>query len=237
LDHLIVFSEVNLRRVLSAYVKARLAAIRHLFDWLVVGQVVPVNPAASVRGPRHVVNESKTPVLSPDEARQLLDSIDTSTPVGLRDRALIALMVYSFARVGAAIVTKDVVVKNRRLWIRLHGKGGKQHQMPCHHNLEGYLHEYLEQTGLASEPKHALFPTIERAGRGRGAGRLSPTPLPQRGALSRVTADGIDAHDRALNGQQIEQLGDRDEFVGHLCHFDLPSTRRWRAERLEHIFP
>ena len=78
--------------------KQRLAAIRHLFDWLVTGQVVPVNPAASVRGPRHVVTAGQTPVLDPAEARGLLDSIDTGTHAGLRDRALIGLMVYSFAR-------------------------------------------------------------------------------------------------------------------------------------------
>jgi site-specific recombinase XerD len=114
-------------------VKVRLAAIRHLFDWLVVGQVVRVNPAPSVRGPRHVVKKGKAPVLSPDEARRLLDSIDISTDIGLRDRALIGLMVYSFARVGAALAVKveDVFVQNRRLWVRLHEKGGKHHEMPC----------------------------------------------------------------------------------------------------------
>ena len=72
-------------------------------DWLVYGQVVPVNPAHTVRGPRHVVTSGQTPVLDPAEARALLDSIDVSTHAGLRDRALIALMVYSFARIGAAL--------------------------------------------------------------------------------------------------------------------------------------
>jgi len=84
-------------------VKQHLAAIRMLFDWLVVRQVVAINPAAAVRGPRHVVKKGKTPVLEANEARTLLDSIDVSTPVGLRDRALIALLVYTFARVSAAI--------------------------------------------------------------------------------------------------------------------------------------
>lgn len=76
--------------------KQRLAGIRTLFDWLVVGQVVRHDPAASVRGPRHVVRRGKTPVLDPAEARQLLDAIDITKPVGLRDRALIGLMVYSW---------------------------------------------------------------------------------------------------------------------------------------------
>ena len=84
-------------------VKLHLAAIRMLFDWLVTGQVVPVNPAASVRGPKHVVRKGKTPVLTAAEARQLLDSIDCTNIVGLRDRALIGVMVYRFARVSATI--------------------------------------------------------------------------------------------------------------------------------------
>jgi integrase/recombinase XerC len=86
--------------------KQRLAAIRHLFDWRVVGQVVKSNPAASVRGPTHIVKKGKTPVLSPKEARRLLESIDVSSQAELRDRALIGLMVYSFARIGAALAMK-----------------------------------------------------------------------------------------------------------------------------------
>jgi len=125
--------------------KLRLAALRHLFDWLVIGQIMAVNPAAAVRGPRHIVRRGKTPVLDPQEARQLIDAIDATTVIGLRDRALIGLMVYSFARIGAAIGMRvdDVYPQNRRLWVRLHEKGGKQHAMPCHHNLETYLHEYM----------------------------------------------------------------------------------------------
>ncbi len=164
-------------------VKQQLAAIRHLFDWLVTGQIVPHNPAASVRGPRHTTKKGKTPVLDASEARQLLDSIDVTTPIGLRDRALIALMVFSFARVGAALAMRvdDVYVQHRRLWVRLREKGGKQHEMPCHHTLEAYLHAYLEQTGLRDEPKSPLFRTIAR-----GTGRLGTTALPQANAYAMV---------------------------------------------------
>ena len=77
-------------------------------------------------------------MLEPPEARALLDSIDATTAVGLRDRALIGLMVYSFARVSAALGMKvgDVYNERRRQWVRLREKGGKRHEMPCHHNLE-----------------------------------------------------------------------------------------------------
>jgi integrase len=171
----------------------RLAAVRHLFDWLVIGQVVPVNPAASVRGPRHIVKSGKTPVLEPAEARALLDSIDITTPAGLRDRALIGLMVYSFARIGAALAMRveDVFTQKRRLWVRLREKGGKHHEMPCHHNLETYIAAYIDGAGLADDSKGPLFRTI-----GRGTGKLTRTPLPQANAYAmigrRAAAAGIE---------------------------------------------
>lgn len=163
--------------------KQRLAAIRHLFDWLVTGQVVPVNPAAAVRGPRHVVRIGKTPALDPAEARALLESIDATTPADLRDRALIGLMVYAFARVGAALAMTvgDVEVRNRRLWVRLREKGGKAHAMPCHHALEEYLAAYLDGSGLRGDPAGPLFRTIAR-----GTGRLSNRPLPQANAHAMI---------------------------------------------------
>lgn len=162
-------------QVSAPSVKQRLAALRMLFDWLVIGQVMPANPASSVRGPRHSVKKGKTPVLSADEARALLDSIDTSAIIGLRDRALIGLMVYTFARVGAAIKMRveDVYIQGRRTWVRLHEKGGKQHEMPCHHNLEAWLHEYIEGAQLV-DTKGYLF----RSAAGR-TGRLSDTPMTQ----------------------------------------------------------
>jgi site-specific recombinase XerD len=140
-------------------VKQHLAAIRMLFDWLVVGQVVATNPAHSVRGPKHVVKRGKTPVLTADQARELLDSIDVSTVVGLRDRALIALMAYSFARVSAAVAMRveDYFATGKRWWVRLHEKGGKRHEMPAHHNLEAYLDAYLHAAGITDAKKTPLF--------------------------------------------------------------------------------
>jgi site-specific recombinase XerD len=173
--------------------KLRLAAIRHLFDWLVNGQVVPINPAASVRGPTHVVRKGQTPLLEPKEARKLLDSIDVSTAIGLRDRALLALMVYSFARVGAALAMRveDVYTERRRLWVRLREKGGKAHVMPCHHNLENYLTAYIERTGIVDDPKGPLFRTF-----GRRTKQLTRTALTQPDAYRmierRTAAAGIE---------------------------------------------
>jgi site-specific recombinase XerD len=148
-------------------VKQHLAAIRMLFDWLVTGQVVPHNPATSVRGPKHVVKRGKTPVLTADEARKLLDSIDTSTVIGLRDRAIIGVMIYSFARVGACVGMKveDFYAEGKRWWLRLHEKGGKRHEVPAHHNADEYLDAYLKAAGISGDKKTPLFRTIDRSGR------------------------------------------------------------------------
>ncbi len=191
--HVAGWIELQTQTLSAPTVKQHLAAIRHLFDWLVTGQVVPYNPAASVRGPSHTARKGKTPVLDATEARQLLDSIDVSTPIGLRDRALIALMVFSFARIGAAIAMRveDVYVQNRRLWLRLHEKGGKRHEMPCHHTLEEYLHAYIDGANIGGEMKAPLFRTIQR-----GTGTLSATALPQANVYAmvrrRAIAAGID---------------------------------------------
>jgi len=190
--HVATWIELQTRERAAPSVKQQLAAIRHLFDWLVTGQVIPTNPAASVRGPSHVVRQGKTPVLEPAEARALLDAIDVTTQAGLRDRALIALMIYSFARIGAALAMKveDVFVQNRRLWVRLREKGGKAHAMPCHHSLEEYLTAYLERTGIMRDGKGPLFRTI-----GRGTSQLTRTPLAQANAYAmiarRAAAAGI----------------------------------------------
>jgi site-specific recombinase XerD len=191
--HVATWIELQQQESAAPTVKARLAAIRHLFDWLVTGQVMPANPAHSVRGPSHVVKAGKTRVLAPEEARTLIDSIEVTTTVGLRDRALIGLMVFSFARIGAALGMKveDVFTQNRRLWVRLREKGGKPHAMPCHHNLETYLTAYIEAAGLAEDPRGPLFRTI-----GRDKGRpLTRTPLPQANAYAmigrRAAAAGI----------------------------------------------
>jgi integrase len=166
-------------------VKQRLTAIRHLFDWLVTGQMIATNPAARVR-------TGRTPVLEAQEAPALQDAIDISTPAGMRDRALISLMIYNFSRVGAALAMKreDVFVQGRRLSLRLHEKFGKRHEIPCHHSLEDYLFSYIEVCGL-DEGRGPLFRTIDC-----GRRTLSDRALPQAEAHAmirrRALATGIE---------------------------------------------
>jgi len=175
--HVAAFVEAQLKLHSKPTVKQRLAALRMLFDWMVVGQILPVNPAHAVRGPKHSQKRGKTPVLKADEARTLIDAIDVTSLPGLRDRALIGLMVYTFARVGAAISMKveDFYVQGRRGWVRLHEKGGKEHEMPTHHNLDRYLEEYIRAAGIAEDRKGPLFRTTRgRSGELTGNSLLQP---------------------------------------------------------------
>jgi integrase/recombinase XerD len=167
----------DLQRACSApTVKQHLAAIRMLFDYWVVGQVLPMNPAAAVRGPKHVVKKGKTPVLQPDEARLLLESIDVSVLAGQRDRALIGVMIYSFARVSAVtgMAVGDYYQQGKRWWLRLHEKGGKHHEVPAHHKAEAYLDAYLAAAGLEADLHAPLWQTLTRARTGTDPATASP---------------------------------------------------------------
>jgi integrase/recombinase XerD len=174
-------------------VKQRQAALRILFDWMVIGQVIPANPGYAVRGPKHMQEKGKTTVLQADEARALIDSIDVGSLPGLRDRALIGLMVYTFARVGAAVAMRveDYFVEAQRGWVRLHEKGSMEHEMPAHHNLDRYLKEYIAAAGIAQERKKPLFRTTN----GRSS-KLTANPLLQSDVwrmIRRALAAGIKA--------------------------------------------
>ncbi len=170
-------------------VKQHLAAIRMLFDYLVTGQVIPTNPAHSVHGPKHVVKKGKTPVLTEEEASQLLDAIDylrdakgrlTTVPrpegslklTDMRDAALIAVMLNGFARVSAALDmnVEDFYRQEGSWWFRLHEKGGKRLEVPANRNAEWYLERYLTRAGwmqdgqLVAAKKTPLFQSVDRQG-------------------------------------------------------------------------
>ena len=157
--HVAGYIELLGREVSPPTVKQHLAAIRMLFDYFVIAHVIDHNPASSVRGPKYSVKKGKTPVLDQEEAQLLLASIDTSHVVGLRDKAVIGLMVYTFARVSAMVSMnlEDYYPQGKRWWIRLHEKGGKLHEVPAHHKLEELIDAYMQAADLGNERKTALF--------------------------------------------------------------------------------
>ena len=154
-------------------VKQHLAAIRMLFDWMVTGGFLPFNPAASVRGPKYVVKKGKTPVLTPRKPGCCwIRSISANCP-GLRDRALLGVMVFSFARVSAVVGmnVEDYYQQGKRCWLRLQEKGGKQHEVPAHHNAEEYLDAYIAAAGIEKEKGSPLWRSLTKE-RGVGESRV-----------------------------------------------------------------
>lgn len=192
-------------------VKQHLAAIRMLLDYLVIGQALAINPASSVRGPKHVITRGKTPVLSAEQARQLIDAIDISTIAGLRDRALIAVMVYSFARVSAVIgmTGGDYYPDGKRWWFRLHEKGGKFHEVPAHHKAEEYVDAYLEAAGMMFGKWDPLFRSVDRRKRltDRRIHRREVLAMIKRRARNAGLPDRIGCHTWRATGITTYLLG------------------------------
>ena len=153
--------------------KLHLAAIRKFFDTLVQRHAVILNPAASVRGPRVRNIIGKTPASDPTQARHLLESIETGDVIGLRDRAVLATLMYTACRVGAVakLRLRDYYTDGRQFYLRLDEKGGNERQIPCRHDLQGYIEKYLTTSGT-----HDNDAPLFRAARGR-TGQLSPHPL------------------------------------------------------------
>jgi site-specific recombinase XerD len=236
-------------------VKQHLAALRMLFDWLVTGHVLDVNPAHAVRGPKYVVKKGKTPVLTAEEARELLDSIDlvkekrlagtvSHVPdlAGLRDRALIGAMVYTFARVGAVLQMKvrDYFVQGRRGWVRLHEKGGKEHEVPCHHKLEQYLDEYIAAAGIAGDPDGPLFRTA--AGK---TGALTRNPMWQQDAYRMIQRRADDAGIKTRIGNHtfratgitayLKNPNSKLEVAQHIANHESPRTTKLYDRRQDEI--
>ncbi len=142
--------------------KLQLAALRAFFDALVSRNVLILNPALSVRGERYSVVEGKTPEITKDQVRRLLLSIDTTTPVGLRDKAIIATLVYTAARAGAVanLRLRDVQWDGSQYALRFHEKGGKSRLIPVRHDLQALLLAYLNSfAGTTPHPDSPLFRT------------------------------------------------------------------------------
>lgn len=145
--------------------KLALAALRQFFDALVLRHALALNPAASVRADRHEAVEGKTPEITPAEARQLLDSIDPTCRAGLRDKAVIATLIYTAARAGAVgkLRRRDLAEDGTQYLLRFGEKGGKQRDIPVRHDLQVLILELLDATGgEQSSPASPLFPTLAR---------------------------------------------------------------------------
>lgn len=165
IEPLHVATYIRSRRTSKPTVNQHLAAIRTLCNWLVIHQIIRQNPAAAVKGPRQSSTRGSTPVLTREETRRLLDSIDGSTLAGSRDLAFISTMLYSFARVSAVAGMRvlDFYMHDAQPWLRLHEKGGKRQDIPAHHKAAEALREYI-RIGRLHDPLAPLFQSVTRRG-------------------------------------------------------------------------
>jgi site-specific recombinase XerD len=212
-------------------VNQHLSAIRSLFAWLVEGQVLSSNPGAEVRGVKHRVKCGKTSVLSDEEMVELLGSIDTSSIIGLRDRALIGVMFYSFARISAVLGmnVKDYFPKGKRYWFRLHEKGGRYHELPVHHKAEEYLDLYLDEAGLREQKDAPLFQTSPGKSRKLTGDRLQRQEawamIKRRASMAGVTTDACNHSFRASGITNfLQNGGSRDSAQRIAAHEDIRTT-------------
>jgi site-specific recombinase XerC len=172
-----------------------MSAIRMLFSWLTEKGILAMNPAREVKTEKFSRTEGKTPAFDTEQVQKVLDKIDTSNEVGLRDRALLGVLAYTFARIGAAVNLKveDYYPLGKRFLLRFKEKGGKEKDLPVHHKLEELLDEYLKATGLGSELGSFLF--LAALGK---TGKLSRRPLVRTDAADmlkrRLKQAGLPAH-------------------------------------------
>lgn len=223
--------------------KLHLAALRHFFDKLVVRHAVILNPAASVRGPRHSVSEGKTPALSAEQARRVFASIDTSNAVGLRDRAVIGVLVYTAARGGAVakLRRRDYYPDGRQRCLRLDEKGGKSREIPVRHDLEAFIDEYIAAAGTAgNDAGSPLFRTAIRKTK-----KLTTEPMTgndilrmvkRRFAAAGLPADRLTCHSfRATTITNLLDQGVPLEDVQYLAGHADPRTTRLYDRRKRQV--
>lgn len=248
--HVAAYIEELGRTLAPLSVKQHLAALKHWFDSLVTGHLMHVNPAHAVRGPRYTQDIGKTPVLERQDAKKLIDSITGQDVASLRDRALIATMLFSFARVGALVAMK---VRDYRgagsanAMFVLHEKRGKFHPVPAHHLAAQYVEAYLAAAELTHTPDAPLWQSATRA---RG---LSGDGLGTRGALDivkrRCAAVGLPSdicnHSFRATGITMHQDAGGDieaarQLAGHasvkttqLYNRSGDKTRRAEVERVQ----
>lgn len=219
--------------------KVHLAAIRLFLDYCVQRHAIILNPALSVRGPRHSVTEGKTPAIDPREARTLLDSIGAARPIDLRDRAIIATLIFTAARVGAVakLSRGDFFTDGRQFYLRFDEKGDKQRVIPVRHDLQLLIERYLGECP-SSDPGGPVFLTA--AGR---TGKLLLRRMSANDMLRmvkrRLLAAGLPASSLCCHSFRagtatnlLEQGVDPAEVQYLLGHSDPRTTRLYDRRQL-----
>src|SRR5215813_13268649 len=206
------YIETLQRQAAPPTVKQHMAAIRMMFSWLTEKGVLAMNPAREVKTERFSRTEGKTPAFVEGEVQRLLNAVEISTHTGLRDRALLATLAYTFARIGSVVNLKveDYYPSGKRFLLRFREKGGKEKELPVHHKLEELLDEYLKATGLGSDPGLSY----------------SPAAVGKTGKLSRRALRRTDAAD--MLKRRFKQAGLAAHYSGALIPGDRELRIFWK---------
>jgi integrase/recombinase XerD len=235
--------QVNQRRrgtprgAAAASVKVTASALRHWMDYLTENGVLTHNPALSVRTQRLVVSEGKTPVMEREEGRTLFDALDAGVAndgdiLLLRDRAMFAVMLFGFVRVGALckMAVRDFEDEGATAYLVLHEKGGKERRIACHHKAREYLRAYVQAAGFDSRSHEPLFQSApKRSGAlsGKAMGRIAVWKTVKRRCKAAGLPSSISNHSFRATGLTLHQLNggkleDAQEMAGHA---DARTTR------------
>ncbi len=247
--HVSAYLEQRLQRCSPPSAKVELAALRHWMDWLVVGHVLLFNPAHAVRGPRYSLTQGKTPVLEAAEARRLLESIDARHLVGLRDRALLSVMLFGFARVGAAVKMRVRDYErpgSPQAAFVLHEKRGRRHRIPAHHRAAAAvdaLFERAELEGAPLQPEAPLFQSSRGQSRtltGRALSTSDALRMVKRRCREAGLSAGICNHSLRATAITLHQLAGGEleaarQLAGHASLqttqlYDRSGDKRRRSE-------
>ncbi|RYG18607.1 integrase [bacterium] len=238
--HLAAYREEIKRELAPTSVKRHFSALRRLFGWWVEKGVLERNPVREVRTEKVSRTEGKTPAFELEDMQQLFQSFDTESLIGLRDRALIGVMAFTFARVTAAVSlsVKDYYPQGRRSYLRLDEKGGKQREIPCHHQLEEYLDAYLEAAGIEKERDTPLFRSaLGRTGKlsDRGISRTDAYHMVQRRVREAGIAGRFSCHSYRATGitNFLENGGLIEKAQWIAGHSDSRTTKLYDRRNLK----
>ena len=226
----------------AATKKVHLSALRHFFDEMVIRHAVVLNPAASVRGERYQVIEGKTPEISVKQARQLLRGIDTGNVVGLRDRSIIAILIYTAARIGAVakLRREHFYDDGEQYYLRFAEKSGKSREIPTRHDLRGFLSEYLLASGTSeTDPGKPIFRTAlgrtkrltQNAMTAGDMGRMVKRRMRDAGLPARLSAHSF----RVATLTDLLEQGISLSDVQHLAGHSDPRTTRLYDRRHKRV--
>jgi integrase/recombinase XerD len=194
--HVIAWRDDLVRRARSgSTVRHRLSALASLFDYLCEKNAVTHNPVKGVKRPKNESAEGRTPALGDHQARKLLDAPDGESLRTLRDKAILATLLYHALRREelCKLTVKDFTHQRRGVpHLKVSGKGGKTRYVPLHPAAGGLIHDYLERAGHGADEAGALF---------------RPVSHNTKGETKAITPDGVYKIVRAYSGKLGFEIG------------------------------